>query len=94
MTDGSRWQCLIIKYYENLPSITKIEKNLGYLQLHNSVKVIYLTATDTNKLLRNINIKKAARANKIPPKVVISPCHFHSPHDHSEIYLELCIWNA
>ena len=55
----------IVKKYEKHQSILEIRKNL---KLTETFKIPKAEVSDINKLLRNINIKKASGPNSIPPK--------------------------
>ena len=57
----------IIKKYEKHQSILEIRKNL---KMTENLKISKAEVSDINKLLKNINIKKATGPDVIPPKLV------------------------
>ena len=60
----------IVQYYSNQPSILKIKENFDNSQTVEQFQFNSVTTSEVYKLLKNINVKKATRTDKIPPKLV------------------------
>ena len=60
----------IVQYYSNQPSILKIKENFDNSQTVEQFQFNSVTTSEVHKLLKNVNVKKATRTDKIPPKLV------------------------
>ena len=58
---------VIIRYFENHPSIKQIQENF---QHHHIRSIPYTTTEEVKKLLKEVNAKKASGFGKISPKLV------------------------